>query len=58
MTTNIDVLKDDLYEKIAEINDEEILVAIKTLIDNVRTDEAVTTKRDLTGYIKEWAKSI
>lgn len=61
MTTNVDVLKDALYEKIAEINDEEILVAIKTLIDNVQTevlDEAITRKRDLTSYIKEWAKSV
>ena len=61
MTTNVDVLKEALYEKIAEINDEEILVAIKTLIDNVQTevlDEAITRKRDLTSYIKEWAKSV
>lgn len=61
MTTNVDVLKDSLYEKIAEINDEEVLVAIKILIDNIQTegiDEAVTRKRDLTSYIKEWAKSV
>ncbi|WP_299161164.1 hypothetical protein [uncultured Tenacibaculum sp.] len=61
MTTNVDVLKDSLYEKIAEINDEEVLVAIKILIDNIQTEdaeEAVTRKRDLTSYIKEWAKSV
>ena len=61
MTTNVDVLKDSLYEKIAEINDEKILNAIKVLINNIETevlDEAVTRKRDLTGYIKEWAKSM
>ncbi|CAM1351259.1 hypothetical protein [Tenacibaculum insulae] len=61
MTTNVDVLKDSLYEKIADINDEKVLNAIKTLVDNIKTevlDEAITRKRDLTSYIKEWAKSM
>ncbi|MDO6742959.1 hypothetical protein [Tenacibaculum soleae] len=61
MTTNVDVLKDSLYDKIADINDEEVLNAIKTLVDNIQIDvleESITQKRDLTSYIKEWAKSI
>ncbi|WNW01493.1 hypothetical protein RRF68_10900 [Tenacibaculum sp. HL-MS23] len=61
MTTNVDVLKDALYDKIADINDEKVLEAIETLVDNIKTDvlgEATTSKRDLTSYIKEWAKSV
>ena len=61
MTTNVDVLKDSLYDKIADINDEKVLEAIKTLVDNIKTDvlgEAITRKRDLTSYIKEWVKSV
>ncbi len=61
MTTNVDVLKDSLYERIADINDEKVLRAIKILIDNIKTevlDEAITRKRDLTSYIKEWAKNM
>ncbi|CAM1334076.1 hypothetical protein [Tenacibaculum aestuariivivum] len=61
MTTNTDVLKDSLYEKIADINDEKVLEAIMTLVDNIKTDvlhDAVTEKIDLTSYIKEWAKSM
>nr|WP_299031160.1 hypothetical protein [uncultured Tenacibaculum sp.] len=61
MTTDIDTLKDALYEKIADIQDENVLRAIHTLVDNISTgelEEAVTEKRDLTGYIKEWVKSM
>ncbi|MEX6627037.1 hypothetical protein PG913_11365 [Tenacibaculum pacificus] len=61
MVTNIDVLKDSLYEKIEGINDEKVLKAIITLVDSIKTDilqDAVTEKRDLTSYIKEWAKDI
>ena len=60
MTTDIDVLKDALYEKIADIHDENVLRAIHTLVDNIKTEEleAITEKRDLTGYIKEWVKSM
>lgn len=59
-TTIIDSLKEDLYDKIAEIENENVLVAIKTLIDNleVKSIDNVTSKRDLTGYIKEWVKSM
>ncbi|CAM1339231.1 hypothetical protein [Tenacibaculum aestuarii] len=61
MTTDIDTLKDALYEKIADIQDENVLRAIHTLVDNISTEEleeAITEKRDLTGYIKEWVKSM
>ncbi len=61
MTTEIDTLKDVLYDKIADIQDENVLKAIHTLVDNIKTEEleeAITEKRDLTGYIKEWVKSM
>ncbi len=61
MITNVDVLKESLYEKIAEINDEKVLKAIETLVDNIKTEVLegeITRKRDLTSYIKEWAKSM
>ena len=61
MTTNVDVLKDSLYDRIADINDEKVLLAIQTIVNNIQTevlDEAITRKRDLTSYIKEWAKNI
>ncbi|MDE0534811.1 hypothetical protein [Tenacibaculum sp. L6] len=61
MTTDIDTLKDALYEKIADIQNENVLRAIHTLVDNISTEEleeAITEKRDLTGYIKEWVKSM
>ncbi len=62
MTTEIDTLKDALYDKIADIQDENVLRAIHTLVDNIRTEErleeAITEKRDLTEYIKEWVKSM
>jgi hypothetical protein len=61
MTTNVDFLKDSLYERIAEIEDEKVLIAIKTLVDNIKTEvykEVTTSKRDLTGYIKEWVKNM
>ncbi|RKF04816.1 hypothetical protein C8N26_0209 [Tenacibaculum lutimaris] len=58
MTTDIDTLKDALYEKIADIQDENVLKAIHTLVDNISTEEVIIEKRDLTGYIKEWVKSM
>lgn len=61
MNIDVDVLKEDLYDKIAEINDENVLRAIHTLVDNMRNEtfeEATTEKRDLTGYIKEWVKNM
>ncbi|CAM1351252.1 hypothetical protein [Tenacibaculum crassostreae] len=61
MTTEIDTLKDALYDKIADIHDENVLKAIHTLVDNIKNEvfeEATTEKIDLTGYIKEWVKSM
>jgi hypothetical protein len=61
MTTNVDALKETIYEKIGDINDEKVLNAIKTLVDTMKAEvleETITTKRDLTGYIKEWAKNM
>lgn len=61
MTIEIDTLKDALYDKIADIQDENVLRAINTLVDSIKKeglDEAYTEKRDLTGYIKEWVKNM
>lgn len=61
MTTEIDTLKDALYDKIADIHDENVLKAIHTLVDNIKNEvfeEATTEKIDLTGYIKEWVKNM
>ena len=59
-TIEIDSLKESIYDKIAEIEDEKVLLAINTIIDNleVNSTDKDTTKRDLTGYIKEWAKTL
>lgn len=61
MTTDIDVLKETIYEKIGEINDVKVLNAIKTLVDTMKAEVVegtITEKRDLTSYIKEWAKNM
>lgn len=62
MTTSIeiDILKENIYEKVSEIKDETVLTAINTIIDNLNTNsiDKATEKRDLTSYIKEWAKSM
>jgi hypothetical protein len=61
MTTDVDVLKETIYEKIGEINDVKVLNAIKTLVDTMKAEVVegtITEKRDLTGYIKEWAKNM
>jgi len=61
MTTDVDILKETIYEKIGEINDVKVLNAIKTLVDTMKAEVlegTVTKKRDLTGYIKEWAKNM
>lgn len=59
-TTSIDALKEDLYDKISEIDNENLLIAINTLIDSIekKSINEVTNKRDLVGYIKEWVKSM
>ena len=58
-TIEIDTLKEEIYDKIAEIKDENVLLAINTIIDNLDTSsiDKDTHKRDLTGYVKEWVKS-
>lgn len=60
MTTTADAIKENIYDKIAEINDENILIAIQTLIDNIEINSlnSVTEKEDFAGYIKEWVKNM
>lgn len=60
MTTEIDLIKEGIYERIADINDENVLIAIKTLIDNLEEnrDDKSTSKEDFTSYIKEWVKNM
>ncbi|OSY86988.1 hypothetical protein WH52_13900 [Tenacibaculum holothuriorum] len=60
MTATVDLIKEEIYDKIAEINDEKVLLAIQTLIANLEVSEInqVTDKRDLNGYIKEWVKNM
>ncbi len=59
-TIEEDTLKENIYEKISNIKDGKVLVAINTIIDNLEISsiDKDTEKRDLTGYIKEWAKNI
>jgi len=61
MIAEIDTIKEDIYDIVAEIDDENVLLAIKTIIQNIHSntiDEDVTDKRDLIGYIKEWVKNM
>lgn len=60
MNTSLDIIKEDIYEKVSDIKDENVLKAIKTLVDNLHNsiDEDVTETRDLNGYIKEWVKNM
>lgn len=60
MNVTTDLLKDYIYDKIAEIEDENILMAIKTLIDNLHLDpeHSFTEKKDFNGYIREWLKEM
>jgi hypothetical protein len=60
MNVTTDLLKDYIYEKIADIEDENILKAIKTLIDNLHLDPEnnFTEKTDFNGYIREWLKDM
>ncbi len=60
MITSIDAIKQDIYDRIEDIDNETVLIAIKTLIQNIDTEsiDQVTDKRDLTGYIKEWVKNM
>ncbi|SNR14602.1 MULTISPECIES: hypothetical protein [Tenacibaculum] len=61
MIAEIDTIKEDIYDIVAEIDDENVLLAIKTIIQNIHSntkDNDVTDKRDLVGYIKEWVKNM
>lgn len=60
MTTTADAIKEHIYDKIAEINDENILIAIQTIIENIEINslDSVTEKEDFAGYIKEWVKNM
>ncbi|MFD2568770.1 hypothetical protein [Pseudotenacibaculum haliotis] len=55
-----DLLKDYIYERISDIDDENILMAIKTLIDNINStpEDHITEKEDFNSYIKEWLKDM
>lgn len=60
MQITLDILKEDIYDRIAEIEDENVLIAIKTLIENIPVSEEnnFTEKRDFNQYIKEWVKDM
>ncbi len=60
MNVTTDVLRDYIYDKISEIEDEDILKAIKTLIDNLQVmdENTLTEKVDFNSYIKEWVKDM
>ena len=60
MNITTDLLKDYIYEKIADIEDENILTAIKTLIDNLHlnSEDSFTDKKDFNLYIKKWLKDM
>ena len=53
-----DILKDYIYDKIADIEDEKVLQAIKTIIDNLtlKVEDNFTEKQDFYSYIKEWVQ--
>ncbi|CAM1351338.1 MULTISPECIES: hypothetical protein [Tenacibaculum] len=60
MTNEIDTIKENIYDKIAEINDENVLIAIQTIIVNIENsrEDKITNKEDFTSYIKEWVKNM
>ena len=60
MTAEIDTIKESIYEQIAEINDEKVLMAIQTIINNIENskDDQITSKKDFSSYIKEWVKNM
>ena len=60
MNVTTDLLKDYIYDKIADIEDENVPEAIKTLIDNlqVMSEDSFTEKKDFNSYIKEWVKDM
>ena len=60
MHISLDILKEEIYEKVSDINDENVLIAIKTLIENiyVSSKDNYTDKEDFNLYIKEWLKNM
>ena len=60
MNVTTDLLKDYIYDRISEIEDENVLTAIKTLIDNLHlsAEDSFTEKKDFNLYIKEWLKDM
>tara|TARA_B100001059_G_C17273112_1_gene304553 strand:- start:12 stop:197 length:186 start_codon:yes stop_codon:yes gene_type:complete len=60
MNITTDLLKDYIYEKITDIEGENILTAIKTLIDNLHlnSENSFIDKKDFNLYIKEWLKDM
>jgi len=60
MNVTTDLLKEYIYEKVSDIQDEDVLLAIKTLIDNLKVMSAdnITEKEDFNTYIKEWLKEM
>lgn len=60
MDVSKDVLKDYIYDKVSEIEDEKVLKAIKILVDNLHKpeDHTSTHPRDLNAYIREWSKNM
>lgn len=60
MDISTDLLKDYIYDKIADIDDESVLMAIKTLIDHIQasSDDTITEKENFNNYIKVWLKDM
>ncbi|MDT7832362.1 hypothetical protein RQM59_08220 [Flavobacteriaceae bacterium S356] len=60
MDISTDLLKDYIYDKIADIDDENVLTAIKTLIDHIQasSDDTITEKENFNSYIKVWLKDM
>lgn len=59
-TTEIDLIKETLYDKIADIENISILKAIQTIVESIekRSDDFVTSKQDFNSYIREWVKNM
>lgn len=60
MIATVDLIKDNIYEKVSKINDENVLMAIETIISKMNSEniDSVTQKEDFVGYIKEWVKEL
>lgn len=60
MDISTDLLKDYIYDKIADIDDEKVLTAIKTLIDHIQdsSEDTITEKENFNNYIKVWLKDM